>query len=76
MTKKEAQKTLSIARKCGYVPYYNGLVTFEENGKITSWGANIDGDGRDGRLFGCPQVIWNEDNGFLTGEIKPIGSEK
>lgn len=71
MTKKEAQKTLKIALKCGYVEYYNGLVLFEENGK-RSWGANIDGDGRDGRLFGCPKVVWNSDNAFLTGEIKPI----
>lgn len=76
MTKRDAQKTLKIALKCGYVAYHNGLVGFEENGKITSWGANIDGDGRDGRLFGCPEVIWSEDNGFLTGEIQPIESKK
>jgi len=24
-----------------------------------NYGVNIDGDGRDGRLFGCPQIIWS-----------------
>lgn len=73
MTKREAQRTLRIAIKCGYVAQgRSGLVAWEENGKITGWGANIDGDGKDGRYFGCPQVIWNSDNGFLTGEIQPV----
>lgn len=72
MTKKEAQQTLRIAEKCGYVAYHSGLVRFTENGETVSWGANIDGNGRDGRLSGCPKVIWNADNAFLTGEIQPL----
>lgn len=60
MTKKEAQKALKIAEKNGYVRYHSGIVTMEDGNK-RYYGINIDGDGREGRLFGCPRIIWDMD---------------
>ena len=54
MTHKEAEKYLKRSEKNGYVAYHSGLVTMDAD-----WGINIDGDGHDGRLFGCPKIIWS-----------------
>lgn len=56
MTYVEAKKFLKRAEKNGYVRAYGGIVNYED-GKY--YGINIDGDGRDGRYFGCPQIIWD-----------------
>lgn len=58
MTKREAQKALKMAERSGYVAYHGGIVVMEENNK-RYYGINIDGDGRDSRLFGCPRLIWD-----------------
>lgn len=54
MTYTEAVKYLNRARKNGYVPYHSGIVYYEDS---SSYGINIDGDGHDGRYFGCPEII-------------------
>ena len=59
MNKKQAQQALRWAERNGYVAYHSGIVAFEENNKVTGYGINIDGDGHDGRLFGCPKIIWD-----------------
>ena len=65
MNYTQANKYLNRACKRGYVPYHSGLVSTEETvkwgGNTTglSWGINIDGDGHNGRYFGCPQIIWS-----------------
>jgi hypothetical protein len=65
MTHSEAKKYLNRAENNGYVRYHNGIVTQETK---TKWGGNttgficginIDGDGHNGRLFGCPKIIWD-----------------
>lgn len=63
MTLTEARKYLRRAKREGYVPCDSGLahmVTGIRNGhECGYWGINIDGDGRGGRLFGCPRLIWS-----------------
>jgi hypothetical protein len=65
MNHTEAVKYLKRAENTGYVRYHSGLVMQETelrwggNTTGTFWGINIDGDGHDGRLFGCPQIIWD-----------------
>jgi hypothetical protein len=65
MNYTEAKKYLNRAENNGYVRYHSGLVMTEEpvrrggNTTGSSWGINIDGDGHNGRLFGCPQMIWD-----------------
>lgn len=59
MRKAEAKKYLDRACRNGYVPYHTGLVLSEGQGQKENWGINIDGDGREGRLFGCPKIIWD-----------------
>lgn len=55
MTYTQAVKYLKRAERSGYVAYHSGLVNDGE-----AWyGINIDGDGHDGRNFGCPQIIWD-----------------
>jgi hypothetical protein len=58
MTYSKANQMLMAAEKRGYVKYHSGIVSFEEGGRVTNYGINIDGDGHDGRLFGCPKIIW------------------
>ena len=63
MTNTQAQKYLKRATKRGYVAYHSGIahmVTGIKRGKETGYyGINIDGDGHEGRLFGCPKLIWD-----------------
>ena len=63
MTYTEAKKYLRRAERNGYVAYHSGIahmVTGIRNGReIGYYGINIDGDGQDGRLFGCPKLIWD-----------------
>ena len=54
MTYTQAVKYLHRAERNGYVAYHSGICTMDGN-----YGINIDGDGHDGRLFGCPQIIWD-----------------
>jgi len=62
MTYTKAKIYLARACRNGYVPYYNGIVCFEDRpGHINNHGINIDGDGHDGRDFGCPEIIWDEE---------------
>jgi len=58
MTYKQAISALHRAEKNGYVRYHSGLTHENETGH---YGINIDGDGHDGRLFGCPQIIWDKE---------------
>ena len=65
MNYTEAKKYLARAEKNGYVAYYSGIVSEEvksrwgENTTGYDYGINIDGDGHDGRYFGCPRIIWD-----------------
>jgi hypothetical protein len=65
MTYTNAKKYLARAERRGYVANRSGIVMQEFNpswgGNTTgrAYGINIDGDGHDGRLFGCPQIIWD-----------------
>lgn len=71
MTLTEARKYLARAQKNGYVPYHTGIVSMEtikqtrkkkgtEVVKIKiNYGINIDGDGTEGRNFGCPIILWD-----------------
>lgn len=67
MTLTEAKKYLKRAERKGYVAYHSGLVMEEVkprwggNTTGSNWGINIDGDGHDGRYFGCPQIIWDSE---------------
>ena len=60
-----AIKQLKRAERAGYVPVNSGIVIMEVakrfGGNTTGrvYGINIDGDGHDGRLFGCPKIIWS-----------------
>lgn len=56
MNYTQATKYLQRALKNGYVAYHGGIVS--QDG---SYGINIDGDGHQGRLFGCPQIIWDSE---------------
>ena len=58
MTYTQAEKYLKRATKQGYAPYHSGSGIVNMDG---GYGINIDGDGHDGRLFGCPQIIWSAD---------------
>lgn len=58
MTHSKAKQMLAAAEKRGYVRYHQGIVCFWENGKAQNYGINIDGDGCDGRYFGCPKILW------------------
>jgi hypothetical protein len=77
MTYSKANQMLVAAEKRGYVKYHSGIVSFEENGKATNYGINIDGDGRDGRLFGCPKILWTVEsvNKLLSTNYKLPKSE-
>lgn len=57
MTFKQAQRWLRRAQRNGYVAYHKGIVYEEGRG----YGVNIDGDGREGRLFGNPEIFWTQD---------------
>jgi hypothetical protein len=59
MTYTEAKKYLARAERNGYVAYHSGLVNNGETGRRATYGINIDGDGREGRYFGSPQIIWS-----------------
>lgn len=65
MTYRQAQKYLRRAEARGYVAYHSGIVSMEIplqwGGNTTgyTYGINIDGDGHEGRLFGCPKIIWD-----------------
>lgn len=60
MNYSTAKKMLKRAEARGYVAYHSGIVCYEgQNGGKNSYGINIDGDGHDGRLFGCPKIIWS-----------------
>jgi len=65
MTHTQAITYLNRAEKNGYVRYHSGIVRqdiiLQWSGNTTgsTWGINIDGDGHDGRLFGCPCIIWD-----------------
>lgn len=56
MTKAQATKSLSSLTRAGYVAYHTGLIYHDDN---KTWGVNVDGDGHDGRLFGCPKTFWS-----------------
>lgn len=63
MNYNQAKLALHKICKCGYVPYHRGIVCQEDsNGRVSIYGINIDGDGHDGRLFGCPQIIWDQEH--------------
>lgn len=62
MKLREAKKYLKRAEKAGYVAYHSGIVAFEDGGRISSYGVNIDGNGCHGQPFGCPQIIWSAEN--------------
>ncbi len=57
MTYKQATDWLKRAEKAGYVAYHQGVVKMDGD-----YGINIDGDGHNGRLFGCPEIIWSQEN--------------
>jgi len=65
MNYTQALKYLARAERSGYVKNYSGFVrqdtTPRWGGNTTGsfWGINIDGDGHNGRLFGCPEIIWD-----------------
>jgi len=65
MTHKQAVTYLNRAEKSGYVRYHSGIVRMDVepqwSGNTTGsiYGINIDGDGFNGRLFGCPCIIWD-----------------
>jgi hypothetical protein len=66
MNLKEARIYLRRATRRGYVPYHGGICRMitgrTRYGKeVGHYGINIDGDGHDGRLFGCPKLIWDAD---------------
>ena len=61
MNYTDAKKFLARAEKRGYVAYHSGIVC-EEDGRKKRYGINIDGDGYDGRYFGCPIIIWDKDH--------------
>lgn len=67
MNYTKAKMYLARAEKNGYTAYHSGLVKTEIpvqwGGNTTGyvWGINIDGDGHNGRYFGCPQMIWSEE---------------
>jgi len=62
MTLTQAKKYLKRALKNGYVAYHSGIVCMESNGRKSGYGINIDGDGHEGRYFGCPQIIWDAEH--------------
>ena len=55
MTYTMAKKWLRKAERCGYVAYHKGIVVDDKK----NYGINIDGDGHNGRNFGCPEIIWS-----------------
>jgi len=65
MNYTEAKKYLNRAENNGYVRNHSGIVMQEVKsrwgGNTTGcfYGINIDGDGHNGRLFGCPRIIWD-----------------
>ena len=59
MTYTQAKKYLARAERSGYVAAYSGICNMDDG---RYYGINIDGDGRDGRLFGCPQIIWSAED--------------
>jgi hypothetical protein len=65
MNYTEAKKYLKRAEKNGYVRYHSGITLQEGrprwggNTSGNTYGINIDGDGHDGRYFGCPKIIWD-----------------
>ena len=61
MNYTQARRMLRRAERNGYVPYHRGIVSSETDRGRTTYGINIDGDGHDGRLFGCPMIIWDYD---------------
>ena len=77
MTYSKANQMLMAAEKRGYVKYHSGITSFEEGGRVTNYGINIDGDGNEGRLFGCPKIIWTvgEVNDLLGTNYKLPKSE-
>lgn len=58
MTRKQAERWLARAEKHGYVAYHSGIVRMEGR----CYGINIDGDGRNGRFFGCPKIFWTQES--------------
>jgi hypothetical protein len=65
MNYKQALMYLNRAEKRGYVAYHSGIVrediepSWGGNTTGSNWGINIDGDGHNGRYFGCPKIIWD-----------------
>jgi hypothetical protein len=64
MNYTEAKRYLARAEKNGYVAYHSGIVHMvtgiSKSGKEKGYyGINIDGDGHDGRIFGCPKIIYS-----------------
>ena len=81
MNYTEAKKYLKRAENSGYVANRSGIVMQEGQarwgGNTTgnSYGINIDGDGHDGRLFGCPRIIWDSEtaeNQFPARDYKRV----
>ena len=66
MTYTQAKTYLRRATRNGYVPYHSGITHMvtgvsKSGREIGYYGINIDGDGHNGRNFGCPQIIWDKD---------------
>jgi len=67
MTYTQAKMYLRRAERSGYVAYHKGIVSMERKPWWGSparynYGINIDGDGCEGRLFGCPEIIWEAES--------------
>ena len=79
MNLTNAKKYLARAEKRGYVAYHYGIAASEVplkwGGNTTGlvYGINIDGDGLNGRYFGCPRIIWSEEQ---AEEMFPKRSKK
>jgi hypothetical protein len=67
MTYTNAKRMLKAVCKKGYVQYHSGIVSMDGNYAI-----NVDGDGQDGRYFGCPKIIWTVTavNELIDGNYK------
>ena len=82
MTHTEAKKYLNRAENNGYVRNHSGLVIIETKvkwgGNTTGceWGINIDGDGHEGRLFGCPQIIWDTETAEIMFPTRKYNKNK
>jgi len=62
MTYTKAKIWLRRAIRHGYVPVHGGIACFEgDRYNKDSYGVNIDGDGHNGRYFGCPHIVWYEE---------------